>query len=230
MRTQPARRIVRGGVALLGVALAAMIAMHLPPIRGYLAARGHTGGGMCPAGFGPQTAAGAAAQRARRVALRGSAPARSRPALGFALDQTTAADVARWAAQHGVACTRQHGGTLVQCRDVPGALVPDAGDHALAVVWFQLDGRGTLSAIRTMRRDRAAAPVAAMFATAQRTLTAQVGAPARRDGSAAPEELSQGALRQASIEYRFADYRAVVRATNMGADFLLTEEYATLVD
>ncbi len=32
------------------------------------------------------------------------------------------------------------------------------------------------------------------------------------------------------VEYRFTDYRAVVRATNMGDGFDLTEEYATLVD
>ena len=36
-------------------------------------------------------------------------------------------------------------------------------------------------------------------------------------------------LRQAMVEYKLADYHAVLRATNMGDGYVLTEEYATLL-
>ena len=35
-------------------------------------------------------------------------------------------------------------------------------------------------------------------------------------------------LRQATVEYRFSDYHALVRATNMGDGYVLTEEYTRL--
>jgi hypothetical protein len=229
--TTSLRRALRWAGGLLGAALLAMIVMHVPPVRGWLAARGHTGGALCPLGY---TAGGAAetpeVRRARHAAARGDSPAQSRPALGFALDVTRAADLERWGASHGVRCTPRRGGTAVECADVPGGLLPGAGDLALTSVWFQLGQRGTLEAIRTVRRDSDVGAVASAFEARERTLTAQAGTPARRDGSAAPDVLANGMLRQALVEYRFTDYRAVVRATNMGDGYVLTEEYATLVD
>ena len=40
--------------------------------------------------------------------------------------------------------------------------------------------------------------------------------------------ISGGSLKQASAEYRFRDYYALARATNMGQGFALTEEYRSL--
>ena len=45
-----------------------------------------------------------------------------------------------------------------------------------------------------------------------------------------PRVLTQGALRQASAEFRFRDYYALARATNLGQSFVLTEEYRALPD
>jgi len=224
------RRLWRWGGGVLGVAVVAMIAIHLPLVRRALAARGQTGGALCPFGYGDATAASRAAQHAHVAALRGAAPAHARPALGFALDVTTTADLERWARDRGAACETKHGGTLVECAQVPAASVPGAGDLGLTRVWFELGSRGTLASIKTVRRDRAVAPVASAFAAIEGALTDQAGAPAHADGSAAPDALGNGTLRQAMVEYRFTDYRAVVRATNMGDGFVLTEEYTTLVD
>ena len=223
------RRWMRWTGGLFATALVAMTVMHVPPVRGWLAAHGHHGAGVCPLGYG-----GAPVSReARRVhddAVRGTQPARARPALGFALDHTTAPELEAWAAAHGVTCAAKHGGSLVECAHVPGALVPGAAELALTSVWFQFGARGTLETVRTVRRDPAVATVAAAFVRTEDELTHAAGAPATHDGSAASDVLANGTLRQAMVEYRFTDYRAVVRATNMGDGFLLTEEYATLVD
>ena len=49
-------------------------------------------------------------------------------------------------------------------------------------------------------------------------------------GDSAPSSLAAGLLRQASAEFRFSDYYAIARVTNMGDGFMLTEEYRSLVD
>lgn len=215
---------------LLGAALLAMAVMHVPPVRGWLARNGHHGGGLCPLGYSAASAERPERRIARHAAARGELPARGRPALGFALDATTAPELQRWASGHGVACEARRGGAAVECSNVPGRLVPGAADLAFTSVLFEFGARGTLEEIHAVRRDGDVGAVASAFAATERTVTAGAGAPARRDGSAAPEVLANGALRQASIEYRFTDYRATLRATNMGDGFVLTEEYATLVD
>ncbi len=63
------------------------------------------------------------------VALPGSLRAPARPALGFALEQTTRADVREWAARAGVACEARERGLLsLRCRRVlrDGLLTPRA--------------------------------------------------------------------------------------------------------
>jgi len=209
-----------------GAAVAVVVGMHAPPVRAWLGSRGTHGGAACPFGYG--AGARPIALDARR-ALRGLAPALARPALGFALGFTTAADVLAWATAHDLRCAPRRG-AVVECAQVPGALVPGAGELAASAVWFELGTTGRLASIKTVRRNPAVAAVASAFTTAEHALTAQAGAPAQRDGSPAPELLARGALRQAMVEYRFADYRAVLRATNMGDGFVLTEEYAALAD
>ena len=41
-------------------------------------------------------------------------------------------------------------------------------------------------------------------------------------------DITSGLLRQASAEYRFRDYYAIARATNLGDEYVLTEEYHAL--
>ena len=42
------------------------------------------------------------------------------------------------------------------------------------------------------------------------------------------DDLAKGAFQQATIEHELADYRAQIRATNMGNGYILTESYAAL--
>lgn len=218
---------LRWAAGALAVALVAMAVTHVGPVRHWLAARGHTGGAACPFGYGGDPAAARDAARRAHAALRGELAAHERPALGFSLDRTTAADLARWELDHGASCETKRGGTLVQCTKVGDGI---ASAIPLTSVQFQLGATGTLTTIRAVRRSRDADQVAAAFVAVERDLTSRAGAPVARDGSPASEALASAVLRQATAEYRFTDYRAVVRATNMGDGFVLTEEYASLVD
>lgn len=213
-------RVARWGILLVALGLVAMVAIHLPPVRDWLAANGHRGGGFCPLGYSSPSPAKLAAQR-------GTVPANARPALGFELDRSTADDIDGWATENDLACTTKYAGRMIECANVPASLL--GGTLAATSIWFEIGARGTLRSIKTARRNGDVETVAEAYEEADRAL-ARTGAVWRRTGSASPSTLANGALRQAACEYRFTDYRATVRATNMGDGFLLTEEYATLVD
>jgi hypothetical protein len=226
------KRLARRIGLSLGTALALVTVIHLPPLSGWLGITGGHGGG-CPFGFDhEESAEGHKVAKARLDAtLRGQTPALARPALGFTLDVTTVTDVQQWSIAHGLGCEAKHGGTLVECGEVPASALPrGAGALGLTSAWFQFGDHGTLESLKTVRRDPVVGAVSAAFDAVQTDVSARAGAPAKQDGSAAPEVLANGALRQAMVEYRFTDYRALVRATNMGNGFVLSEEYATLVD
>jgi hypothetical protein len=213
------RTLARWSLGALGALVIVGVVIHLPIIRGYLAAHGHHGGGVCPLGYGPTTV---------RVAHR--APSATEPsALGFRLGVTTADDVMRWSAQRGVGCRSIRGGSSIECAGIPAQLLP-AVPSTLGITdaWFVLDDAGTLAAIRTVRRAGAVAAVSGAFDAIEHAITAATGAPTKRDGSAAPGVLARGALRQAMVQYVRPGFRATVRATNMGDGFTLTEDYATI--
>jgi hypothetical protein len=225
------RRWARWAVGAIAVLVVVATVLHLPGVRPWLAARGHTGGAVCPFGYGRSTTD--TGRRARRDALdrpspRGTTAAHERPALGFDLDHATAADLARWASAAGVSCELHHGGAQIECSQVPATALPGAGAPGVISLAFELGDDGTLASIRAVRRGADAAAIAAAFAALEHQLTEHAGPPVARDGDATPDGLAAAMLRQAMIEYRFTDYRAVVRATNMGDGFVLTEEYAAL--
>jgi hypothetical protein len=213
---RPRSQLKRWLVRLAATTLALGVIIHLPPVMGYLAAHGHHGGGVCPLGYG---------QPVSHVAHR-ALPAHARPALGFALEHTTAADVSAWADANHVTCSAKHGGTLLECTDLPSSAVP--GALAVTSAWLQFADDGTLAQVTTTRRDRDVSAVSGAFAAIEDDVTRTVGAPTTASGSATPEVLSHGTLRQAMVEYKRADYHAVLRATNMGNGYVLTEQYATL--
>src|SRR5262245_34608618 len=103
-----------GGAVLGGTILVGLL--HLPAARPLLMRLG-----ACPVRATAQQT-----ERARRGAmdkLRGAHPAPARPALGFALDTTTLADVQAWGRGHRVRCVASMQDTLVKCDSVPAAAV-----------------------------------------------------------------------------------------------------------
>ena len=81
-----------------------------------------------------------------------------------------------------------------------------------------------------VRRDASAGVISAAFRAVTGDLANEAGPAATVEGDPSAARLSSGLLQQASAEYRFRDYYALARATNMGDGFVLTEEYRSLPD
>jgi hypothetical protein len=244
MTTTRGRRAAYWSGGILAAATAVTVAIHVAPVRKALGwkplgatadATGGTKSGWCPFGFGHKDAEGNVV--ATPVARPHSAPdankavALERPALGFTLDVTTRAQVQTWASEHGVTCTPISGGATLECADVPAALLP-AGENSLglATAWFSFPFDDKLEIVKTMRHAPDAESVIAALDDEQTTLTAKAGAPVVRDGDLDAEHLAIGQLRQAHVEFQFQNYRATVRATNMGArGYMMSEMYAAVL-
>ena len=188
-------------------------------------------GGRCPFGFDvAATPEQKEAGRRQFAALhRGVTQAAAKPALGFVLDQTTRGEVLAWAKAHGVRCTSPKSGADLDCSDVPGASFPAAlQGPPVASLWLNFGARDKLTAVIAMRRDKSAQAIGSEFNALEAQVNKEEGATGTVVGDPSPAGLAAGLLRQASVEYRFRDYYAIARATNMGEAFLLTEEYRSL--
>jgi hypothetical protein len=206
------KRVARWGLGTLAVLTVLVTAAHLPPISGWLGWNHHAGGGTCPFGYDRPAVATAPARRAT--------PGPS--VLGFALGASTRLDVDRWALSHAVFCHDARG--ELACGNTPAAVL---GGLDATTMWFGFATDGTLAHIRTVREATSADAVAAEFRRATAAVATAAGAPTTTAGDADPATLAKGALRQASAEFHRADFRATVRATNMGArGYVLTESYA----
>ena len=207
----------------------------LLPMLAWMGVKLGHGAARCPLGY--DRAATPAQREASKAEFagshRGDMLAAGRPALGFTLDRTTRADVVSWASAHGVTCApgAGHGPADLSCPDVPDAALPDAfRGVGAATLWFTFGTADRLIAVISVGHAASADPVAAAYASATRALDRDAGEPSRRAGDASPAQLASGVLYQASSEYRFRDYYAVARATNVGSGYALTEEYRSLAD
>jgi hypothetical protein len=242
MRASQVLKRVLLGVVGLGVAFTAVVGVAhtrpgrpllgiIGPMLGMGPAQGARKGG-CPFGF--DVAASPAQREASRTQFaathHGDWPALSRPALGFTFDRTTRSDVMSWAAEHHVQCTKPKSGVDLNCAHVPDSLLPPSWQGApVTNLWMNFGEGDRLISLVALRSTRSAETIGETFGKVSAAMTAEAGPPVKVDGDASPAGLSAGLLRQASVEYRFRDYYAVARATNMGHDgFLLTEEYRSL--
>jgi hypothetical protein len=236
MPRPPLGRVVKRALASilgLGVAFTAVMGFaHTKPgrpllmlIKGSRVARG-----ACPLGYDVAATPEQKAAARRRFAAThaGAERAMSRPALGFDLDRTTRADVQAWAASHSIACRAPRSGPDLDCADVPASALPEPYRGAtIASVWMTFGARDTLTSVTVVRRDRSAEAISAAFRGLASLLAREAGR-GMQSGDSSATTLGSGLLRQASAEYRFRDYYALARATNMGDGFALTEEYRSL--
>jgi hypothetical protein len=206
------KRALRWGLGTLATLTVLVTVAHLPPFNGWLGWTHHAGTGSCPFGYDKPAVASAAAHRAT--------PGPS--VLGFALGAATRLDVERWALSHAVFCHDDRG--ELACGNAPAAAV---GGLDAKTVWFGFAGDGTLAHVRTVREASTADAVAAEFRRTTAAVASATGAAMTTAGDTDPAMLAKGALRQASAELRRDDFRATVRATNMGErGYVLTESYA----
>lgn len=234
MTSSLARRGALAGGALLATLVGVVGFAHSRAGRPLLVAMGHAfaGKASCPLGY--DSAAGPAAHEAARARFaashRGAVPAATRPALGFALDETLRSAVVGEMAAHGVSCKPGRAGDLV-CEHVPADLSVDGTATSVdRELWLTFGARDQLLSIVALSRSAVPGAISAAFSAVTNLVTGAAGQPSSITGDSAAEALASGSLRQASAEFRFTNYYALARATNLGNGFLLTEEYRSLTD
>lgn len=216
-------------LAVLAGAATSLIGLaHRPEVRPAMRALGKLAGisDTCPLGYDqPSSPAAVAAARANfALTHHGTEPARSRAVLGLEVGRTTRAELTVWARASHAECT-QTGERLTCTGFAETARSLAEGPVLERTLWLEFDDLNVLTRVTTVRRAAKAEVVHAAFTE----LGTQFGsAQVISDGDPAPSYLSGGSLRQASAEYRFANYYALIRATNLGGAYLLTEDYRAL--
>jgi hypothetical protein len=206
---------------------------HTSTGRPLLAAATRMAHGGCPFGYDkPMTPA--QRERARlgfAATHRGELRAASRPALGFTLDHTTRAEIVAQMAKHGISCVAAKGLSDLTCNQVPSAALEGITPYAPPRnLWLTFGTKEQLLSVIAVSRAAEAQPISDAFVATQSTLDQHAGAVTTASGSADSRALAAGALRQASAEFRFSNYYALTRATNLGKSFMFTEEYRSLPD
>ncbi len=189
--------------------------------------------GGCPFGYDKPLSP---AQRERAASdfaanHRGPQRAASRPALGFQLDRTTRADVIAQLGKQGITCAADKGYSDLTCNGVPSSAL--GGETAYAPprnLWFTFGSKQQLLSVIALSHAPQPQPISDAFVATRIAIDQRAGAVSTVQGDADAHALAGGLLRQASAEFRFRDYYARERATNLGKDFMLTEEYRSLVD
>ncbi|MFO0676198.1 MAG: hypothetical protein U0169_06670 [Polyangiaceae bacterium] len=190
--------------------------------------------GTCPLGVRSDLTA-ADREEARNGALpRAGRAASTRPALGFRLDATSRGDVALWQMRAGVTCTEGTSGVSATCDDVPDAALAElgvpvrAGSADANSLTFRFDEHDKLVAVlRTSERsvaDEAIDAHALAFADVAKT----AGPETDRAGEWTSDYLASGALHQVRAEFHFSNYYASLSATNMGARYVVTQEFQSI--
>lgn len=223
-------RLVRWSLRTVGVGVlltAAIGALHLPFAAPLL--RRLMPGGLCPVTRGTPAQierAHAIAAAAIRATAERAAP--TRPALGFALDQTHRTDVDAWASAHGISCGSINGNeNLRRCQNVaaadlglPSALGP------LEEITFELNAAGVVVDVQTLRRGLSPEQAARVVATLEARAAEALGAPDQHGGSPTAAHLGRSFLATYVATHTFHDYRATISATNLApTGIMLREEY-----
>jgi hypothetical protein len=222
-----AARLAAWAFGIAAVLVLAVGFLHTAPGRGVLSAIGVG----CPARAGtPEEVDRARAVGVARHAGRTGSPAR--PALVFALERTTIADLEAWADAHRVSCSAIRGtDTLRKCTDVPAAAVGQPAWFApIEELTFEFRADRTLASVSTMRRKLAVADANAMTRELGRQLNDLLGAPTVHGGQNDPAHFAKSPLQAYKEEWVFGDYGATlgeVRLADTG--LMVREQYISAV-
>lgn len=160
-----------------------------------------------------------------------SAPAPSRPALVFRLDETRISDLDGWAAGNAVTCKSIAGNeTLQRCKAVPAAAVGEPETLGeLEEVTFEFRSTGELVNVQTLRRHLTPEQAASAAESLERNAASALGVPTKSAGEPTVAHLSRGLLSTYVAVHTFEDYRATVSATNLNPTGLMVrEEYLSM--
>jgi hypothetical protein len=192
-----------GTLALFGV----VAWLHTPMARPLLMRLGG-----CPMAGARMTVA--QMETARRLSVahgRGTTNAPSRPALGFALDATTLAEVHAWAAREHLDCEDARAG-FITCKNVaPLAVGRSAGEGPLDELDLGFDAREHLVNVTTLRAHMSPAVAAQAARDIATRLDGLLGPADKATGAFDALRLARGGAESlAAVQYRYRDYFADV--------------------
>jgi hypothetical protein len=225
-------RLIRTALYVASVLAALTLvigALHMKAARPLLARLGV----KCPIQGSAKDIEAARLKSAR--AQRGTETAASRPALGFALDTMTLADVKAWADKRQVSCEEVRKRSFLRCANVPESTLSGVGAGAGPMI-TELDfgfapSSERLVNISAWRSGMTAADAAAQLNAVAQSMKAELGAPTREAGDRSARYLGSGPMRTAMVQYRFSDYIADLSATNIpGRGLMLREHYMSARD
>jgi hypothetical protein len=162
-----------------------------------------------------------AVEKFRREQLeknQGTEAAKSHPALGFVLGQTTTADIDAFVAAHADRCEQKRKGTVYECKGVSlddGPVIDD--------LHLQLDDQGRLVAVNAFRNGADPAASFAHYLGQTDKLTKDVG-PVTKEHAKTEAELMARGLQRASREFSYDGYVATVSVMNYGKRGLRVRE------
>lgn len=220
------KRVAIGSMAAVSLFLGVGSLLHTKAGRPFLAKLA-----PCPVKGSPELVA--AARKEAIASIRGTSPAPARPALGFALDTTTLADVKTWATNNHVSCTESMGGTSLQCDDVPIAALPDHA-NAQGVIreitfGFRLDAH--LQQIATLSNRLSPQDATTSYAGAVKTIAARVGAPTSGETETTPDHLTARDYALSTCAFRYSDYLATITVMNVaGSGILIREQFLSATE
>jgi hypothetical protein len=223
VRTGGWRKRLLAGAGALAAAVAIIGLLHTPLARPLLMRLG--GCPMAGARMTPKEM-----DAARRIAVSGNRGARSapeKPALGFALNSTTLAEVHAWAARERVACEEERPG-FVTCKNVePNAVGRPAREGAIDELDLGFDVHGRMVNVTALRGHLSSGAAAASARDIQTWLGGHLGPADKTNGAFDASRLAgAGAESLASVQYRFSDYFADVMAMTLpGAGPSVREHY-----
>lgn len=199
------------GAGAVGLLVAAIGVAHMPFARSLLMTMGG-----CPMAGSRMTAI--EAENARHMALAsnpGHEAAPARPALGFALDSTSVANVRDWARREHVDCDDARPG-LLKCSEVsPVALGLPAENGSIDELELEFSDQGRLVNMTTFRSHLNPAQAATEAHSIVSSLIEKLGPAGRKAGAFDPAHLSvSGAESISAVTYRYNDYVADVTAMN----------------
>ena len=216
------RRAAAALAGFLAVATAVIGVLHTPFARPLLMRLGG-----CPM-YGKQMTA-AQMDRARGLGVsgnRGTRSAPTRPALGFALDVTTLADVHAWANREHVDC-EDVGAALVTCSHVtPVALGRPGVEGSIDELGLGFDVHGHLVNVTTLRTHMKSGDAANSARDVALLLSGALGPADKANGTFDANRLAVAGIDSlATVRYRYADYFADVTAMTLPASGASVREH-----
>lgn len=189
-------------------------------------------GGSCPFAAGQSLAQREAQRRAAAAKLRGGIPALSQPALGFDLQSGTRGKVDAWLERVGGRCAEALTTGELECKVSEASQLPGSQVRGPATVFFTFNDQHQLRSVQLMATVTKAQEAANALHAVRARLEQDLGVPARNTGEASSDYLGGGALRQALAEFRFSNYYASTRVTNMGGlgYYSVSQTYQSLKD